>query len=161
MTVFSAALLEILSGQKITGTKLDNWHSVLAAITGPWNDYSGSLGWSSSGTPPTIGNGQIVATYIQVGKFVACKGRITMGSTTTFGTGTWQVNLPVTGTGQVIGAGLVFDASTTANKQPAVIFGSSATIANFAGIGGPVTPTVPVTWAVGDHLDWGLTYDAA
>lgn len=161
MSTFTATLLQILSGQKITGTKLDNWHSVLAAITDPWTDFSSSVGWSSSGTPPTIGNGTISAQYIQVGKLVAYKGRTTMGSTTTFGTGSWQVNLPVTGTGLQVGAALVFDASTTANKASAAIDGSGTTAVNLFAVGGPISATVPFTWTTSDKFEWCLIYEAA
>lgn len=134
--------------------------NALHGLSDAWTDFSASVGWSAS-TPPAIGNGTILAQYIQVGKLVIYKGRITMGSTTTFGSGSWTVNLPVTSVGLNIGAAMAFDASTTANKQSAAIEGTGATSCNLFGVGGPFSATLPFVWAISDRFDWCIVYEAA
>lgn len=49
-----------------------------------WSDYTPP--WTGT-TNPAIGNGTIVGRYIQSGKIVRGWFKITMGSTTTYGTG--------------------------------------------------------------------------
>lgn len=50
--------------------------------------------WSSSGTQPVIGDGTIVGLKREVGKTVFFRILITLGSTTTVGTGNYSVSLP-------------------------------------------------------------------
>lgn len=63
-------------------------------VQAAWTSYSPS--WTAATTNPTIGNGTIVGAYLQIGKTVHWRIKISPGSTTTFGTGTYFVSLPVT-----------------------------------------------------------------
>lgn len=128
-------------------------------LTGAWTSYTPS--WTASSNP-SIGNGTIEAKYIQVGRLVIYKGRIAMGSTTTFGSGTWLVSLPVNCTTTwEMGAASCMDNSASASNQPAVIRLSTASTANFYATGGNVTSTGPFTWAQSDQLRWTIVYEAA
>ena len=58
-----------------------------------WTTYNPS--WTASTANPAIGNGTITGRYKAIGKTVFVSVKITMGTSTTFGTGTWRVSLPV------------------------------------------------------------------
>lgn len=64
-----------------------------AAIGDAWTSYTPV--WSAATTPPAIGNGSIVGAYLQAGKLVLYRFKITSGTTTTYGSGNYQVTLPV------------------------------------------------------------------
>ena len=57
-----------------------------------WTPYTPD--WTSSGTDPAIGNGTLSASYRRIGTIGFCRGVIKMGTTTTYGTGSWEVSLP-------------------------------------------------------------------
>lgn len=147
----------IPAGHKLLAADFDAYEN----LTGAWTDYSGSLQWTAS-VNPAIGNGTIDAKYMQTGRLVIYRGRIIMGSTTTFGSGSWLVSLPVNCAVTVeIGAAVAQDNSTPANSQPAAIRLSTATTANFFATGGSVSATVPFAWATSDQLRWTIVYEAA
>lgn len=168
MTVWSSTLTALADGQEITGEVLGEYHDSLAAITDPWTDYSGSLAWTGAVTNPVIGNGTIAARYLQVGKFVLYTVSITMGSTTTYGSSTWFVSLPVTPIASAVGnttcpgSALLYDSSATAGRQSgtASIF-STTQVDFYIGSGGVVTSLAPFTWTTGDILGLTLQYEAA
>ena len=66
----------------------------LAALQAPWVDYAAA--WTASSSNPAIGNGTIDASYHRIGKTVDFLVKITMGSTTTYGSGGWRISLPFT-----------------------------------------------------------------
>ena len=62
---------------------------------GAWASYTPT--WSATGgTAPSLGNGTIGGVYAQIGNITYFNIILTMGSTTTFGTGDWTLSLPVT-----------------------------------------------------------------
>lgn len=56
--------------------------------------------WTAATTNPAIGNGSIVGGYKQFGDLVYVQVTITMGSTTTYGSGGYRVNAPITPSGK-------------------------------------------------------------
>lgn len=76
--------------------------------------------WSSSGSAPALGNGTIAGSYIQIGKTVKAQLKLTVGSTSTIGTGNYFFTLPVTSialsgsssTYNIIGTGTFIDNSS-------------------------------------------------
>ena len=168
MSAWAGTLSTLPVGHAPTAGELAAYHDALAAISDTWNDYSGSLSWTAAVTNPVLNNGTIVAKYIQVGKFVLYTGSITMGSTTTFGSSTWFVSLPVTpiasGTGNTTypGAALLYDSSATAGRisgTPSIF--TTTQVDFYIGSGGVVNNVTPFTWATGDILGWTLIYEAA
>lgn len=140
------------------------WYGILLAMSDAWSDYVPA--WTASGTAPALGNGTLTGRYAQVGKLVWCTGVLTVGSTTTFGTGTWSISLPVTafasGAGLYVGQSFLFDTSVTANRRSGNATVATSTTMNFYSAGGGVvTPTVPYTWASPDKLPWTIFYEAA
>jgi hypothetical protein len=155
---------DVLAGGTIEGADFNTLVAAMGGLVLPWSDFSGSaVGWTSAGTAPAIGNGSIVGAYLESGGLVAVRLRITMGSSTTFGSANaWQINRPVPALAAVgSGACTVFDASVTANKGPAVVSGSSTTVLTMFGVGGPFASTVPIPWASGDYFDLGFVYEGA
>lgn len=138
----------------------------LAATQTAWTSYTPT--WSGTTTNPVIGNGSITAAYKQVGKTVWYRGQIVFGSTTTFGSGTWELTWPVTPTslantnGGFIGPAYVLDNSSGATWS-AVILSSSTTklriaVTNAAATG-VLTNSAPTTWAVSDRFSWIIVYE--
>jgi hypothetical protein len=171
MTAYSGTVEAMTTGTPFSGRKAAEWRGALGALTDPWSDYSASVQWQGASANPVIGNGVITARYIQSGKFVLYTGSIVMGSTTTFGTSTWFISLPVTPIASAAsntgypGAAFFFDNSAAANRisgTMSIIDLSPTPRADFyIGSGGVVTSAAPFTWAQNDVLGWTLLYEAA
>ena len=129
---------------------------------GAWTTYVPA--WTSTGTAPAIGNGTITGASMTHGKTTFVRGQITMGSTTTFGTGTYSVSVPTAATAgsqaQTVGVTFYLD-SGTAQRGGMCIFGTSTTMQLITAAGGDVTNTVPHTWANTDRIYWSVTYEIA
>jgi hypothetical protein len=141
------------------------------AQPGVWTDFSGSFLWTGTGSNPAIGNGTIATKWAQFGKMVVYRGFVQAGSSTTFGTGNWEINYPVTpvttpgsSLGGLVGAAFVFDNSATATWAAAVISSTTSVarvLVTNAAAAGYLTPTNPMTWAVSDRFSWTFIYEAA
>jgi hypothetical protein len=146
--------------EDLLAADLQTLGNALTALTEQWEPYVPSL------TNITQGNGVLSASFIQVGKFVTYRFGFTFGSTSVF-TGTISFGVPVTPLdANWAGAAFLFDSSTAANRQPAILNGTTtSTQIHSAGIGGGgsgvVNATSPFTWAVGDVIKGSATYEAA
>lgn len=69
---------------------------LFAGTGSSWVWQSWATTWTGTGGNPTIGNGTLTSVYTQIGKTVHFRIFIVMGSTTTFGSGTWRFTPPVT-----------------------------------------------------------------
>lgn len=65
----------------------------LNLTTAAWNSYTPT--WTSSGTAPALGNGTLVGKYAVIGRTYVVSIKITMGPSTTYGTGNYSFALPV------------------------------------------------------------------
>ena len=130
--------------------------------------------WTPSWTNLTVGDGTVVAKYIQIGKTVFFDAAITFGSTTSVTGSGVRLSLPLTSvnyttafsrnlgdanfwdtSGSSIAAGFCSWVSTTLVE--AVIFNASSTyVVNTA-----VSSTAPFTWATGDVLSIHGFYEVA
>lgn len=127
-----------------------------------WSTYTPT--WTATTTNPVIGNGTIEGRYIRLGPTVICSGRILMGSSTTFGSGTYVISLPVTAAFATMYPGSAFlnDSGTATNRRPAVtVLNTTSDFTLYAPTGGVVNPTNPFTWAQSDVIMWSITYEAA
>jgi hypothetical protein len=138
--------------------------------------YPTAIGWQSY-TPTftnfTLGNGTLIAKYIQIGKFVSVKFEVTLGSTSSMGTAP-AISLPVTASssitsqGSALGFSLSGD-SGTASYYGAVTYGPNADnvyiwyfdIASAKLLRGTITATAPMTWVTADTLAAQFIYEAA
>ena len=121
--------------------------------------------WTSTGTQPALGNGQLSATYTRINKLVFVNMFLLVGSTTTFGTGNYRLSLPFScGTGlPTIGFGTLSDASAgyLAYHTSLIVSSTSTTFEiYFTQAITPFGPTVPITLAVNDQLRLSLILQA-
>jgi hypothetical protein len=145
-----------------TAGELEQITGALGALTGAWTPFTPV--WTGSSSNPAIGNGTLAGAYMQAGKLVHYVGRMFAGSTTTFGSGNYDMSLPVAGADADLGIGtcLLYDSSAAAARYGgAAVFDTTAMIRFYAGTGGIVTNLAPFTWANGDRLQWFITYEAA
>lgn len=128
-------------------------------IVTDWQSYTPS--WTASSVNPAIVNGSIVGSYRRVGDALDIRINLSMGSSTTYGTGTYRFSLPLgyttqsTINGNRSGMAHLRDDGTSANRDfagvtpiaDAIYFQLTAKDFN------SVSPTIPFTWANGDSMD--------
>jgi hypothetical protein len=122
-----------------------------------------------------IGNGTITGAYKVIGKTCFVRGRITMGSSTTYGSGDWSIGLPVAAINAYaiqIPASLLDGSGGTGwynalmNGAVALNTISSQILANlppsFGGsTAGGISSIFPFTWGSGDALYFNGSYEIA
>lgn len=122
---------------------------------------------TASTANPVIGNGVLRGEYSRNGSVIHVSVEYTVGSTDTFGTGTWRFSLPVTPPGQTgsptveLGQGYCRQAAGATFEfiQPVVIPGTAFAVLQRAGAGGPqVTNAAPFAWATGDIVRFTIDY---
>lgn len=129
-----------------------------------WKSYTPA--WTATTTNPVINNGSLVGRYVELGDIVLVRARIQAGSTTTFGSGTYSLSLPVAPNTTVELSGTAyFRDNSTAGRYPLICqrggTGSTTLFFQRTDNRATVTRTVPVTWAQSDTLDVHLFYGAA
>ena len=125
--------------------------------------------WTSTGTQPALGNGTLVGEWVRVQNLVMVTYNLTMGSTTTFGTGNYLFSLPTAASDdidpyQMQGFGVVTDVSLATNYNTYALynFGSPDNHLLYAPSANTfISNTVPFTWASGDVARWKLVYCGA
>lgn len=153
-----------VAGAPLTAAQLNtDVRDNLKAIGDAWTDYVPA--WTGTITNPVIGNGTIVGAYLEVGKLVFYSIVITIGSTTTVGSGTYILSLPVVTAmpgNTCMGAAHFFDSSAAnywahvAYRTPGVGADEIALSANNA----RWTNTLPVVPAAGDVISVQGSYEA-
>jgi len=125
----------------------------------PWTPFTST--WWSTGTQPALGNGTWSGSrYATSGKTVVFRLVLTVGSTSTFGTGAYLFNAPVTALAQggsypvIASIGGVFYTGVARFSTTAAfaVYLSSPAVA--------MTPTAPATLASGDTVTISGTYEA-
>lgn len=120
------------------------------------------LSWQSSGTQPALGNGTLTYDIDIIDGLCTITITLTMGSTTTFGTGDWYFTgytPALLAKGNAIGALFMTDTGTKYYTGLARIQNGGQNIALFTnnnsnGVG----PTIPFTWASADTLIATITF---
>lgn len=157
-------LAAFAAGDVPTATQLDTWHDGLDAMSAARTAYTPV--WASSGTAPVLNNGTITGRYTQFGKFVWFAALLTLGSTSTIGTGAYSLSLPVasvaSGLPQIVD-GLIQDSSagTTGHFPCAGVVGSGSSVVTFNNVNQAVGAAFPMTWASTDLLIASGIYEAA
>jgi hypothetical protein len=110
--------------------------------------------WTSSGTAPTLGNGTKTSDYEIQRNMCFIQFAIVMGSTTTYGTGTWLFVMPINRVGGSTRnlVGQITDASAGLIRQVMNTWNSVVNIALAPDSASNIGPTVPWTWAVSDTI---------
>ena len=118
--------------------------------------------WTGA-TNPVVGLGSLTGQYTVTGKLCTCMISITMGSNTTYGTGTWKLSLPIPMAGtsfSAVGQVYALDSNAGFVYTPVARIAAATGVLSMAINGAAdVTPTVPFTWAVGDQLDLEIAYN--
>jgi hypothetical protein len=142
------------SGQVLTAATLNTIGAV-------WETFTPA--WTSSGVAPAIGNGSISGNWARVNKTAFVNIFVVMGSTTTYGNGTYRFSLP-SGVGinsghTNAGNALMFDASAGYITYLGNCTRVSATTVDIAPTGSnSATNLLPITWANADQIRLMLTY---
>jgi hypothetical protein len=153
--------LDARLGPVVASPNVDERLDVLEAATGsaPWVAFT--PGWESDGTDPVLGNGTKVGRYRVDGKTMDVIIHVKMGSTTTYGTGSWYfvMNFPavtitnLTWIGQVFSNDAVGGSPPYKNEACIVDSGTSSYVLRCVNGGGSYySATVPQTWATNDYL---------
>jgi hypothetical protein len=148
-----------------TGAAMVKWlyfNAAWADVTvGAWTAYTPT--WTAATTNPVLGNGTLTGFYQRVGKTVHFWIKLSVGSTTTFGTGAYAFSLPpVANIDEQACAAVLRDSSVPTNYGMVGWVQSSTSILNVStSAGGLFSATVPVTLANSDRFSMSGTYEAA
>lgn len=132
-----------------------------SSLGNAWTSYTPA--WTAATANPAIVDGTIVGRYKLLGKWGICNGQITMGASTTYGTGAYRFGLPSgwtmlnTPAIAMRGAGGAYDLNTTTNYAGEMTYVTATTVTmRTHAAASPIAPTVPFTFAVGDVISWEL-----
>lgn len=120
-----------------------------------WHPYTPV--WDATTTSPSLGNGTVTGKYTRLADTVWFWARITMGSTTTYGSGIYNLTIPPpSNDGDTNGIPVAFqlrDSGSSAEYPAAGRIDSNDKIAAWGlSSGNRVGPTQPFTWATGDSF---------
>lgn len=133
-----------------------------------WFNYTPTI--TGSTTSPSLGNANFIARFSLIGKICSVNCHIVFGSTSSFGNGTWYLNLPITPEGSGSNNHRQYNnnmwayvaATSKTHFTNGVIIGNSAT----KGVAGYKYETLtqwghnqPGAWASGDEIGFGATYE--
>lgn len=133
---------DVLSASDMNTYVRDNGRAI-----GKLTSYTPS--WTASSTNPSIGNGFIQGRYIALEEWCWVSVQISVGSTTTLGSGTYSVSLPFAGSTLLGGT-----------EQNLIVALNNLGIARYYGIGiifsGATSFLVngPTAWSAGTQLVW-------
>lgn len=126
-----------------------------------WNKtYTPTL--SSGGTAPSLGNGTISGSYTRQGATVTIDGQLSIGSTTSLGTGGLSISLPFAVRNSAVFAGgtVYMNRGGTIYSGFLQIAGAGSTTASLLrDTTGSVTFNSPGVFAAGDFMRWSATYN--
>lgn len=131
---------------------------------GSWKSYTPT--WTGAGGNPAIGNGTMSGRYTRVGKTVIVSVNISMGSTTTYGSGAYSWSLPFAAANNGVryhGGAWALDTGTNyysgvTKCEPG---SAAAQCYNSAAAGNAWSSAIPFTFGDTDQLSFTLIYETA
>ena len=133
---------------------------------GDWTNFTPT--WTAATSNPVVGDGLIEGRYKMVGKTVHVWMMMTMGSTTTFGTGEYKLSLPVPARAiaSVVLDLVMYDNGTRhynslAHNDYTTSLSLDNTSVTLFWDTGVVTHSAPFTWTDGDWFIVSGTYEAS
>lgn len=170
MTSFVGTIPTIASGDTTTvPTNLATYRDALKGLSEAWTAFTPT--WTAATTNPVLGNGSFTGSaYSRVNKKIDFRIVLTMGSTTTYGTGIWIFTPPVLAvspnTNPIPFVANAYDTGTNFYHCWATFFtaGSLYCYCDPTAAGGAarsVTVTTPFTWGTGDQFIIAGSYEAA
>lgn len=148
--------------ESVTAAKLNaEIRDPLTAIQAAWDSYTPA--WTGATTNPVLNNGTLVGRHLRIGKIVHFRISITMGTTTTYGSGAWSLSLPVAPAAilDVVAAGIILDASSGLNIPITLHGATGSTFKASRYDGTQLAHNGPILWATGDAIRFAGTYEAA
>jgi hypothetical protein len=155
-----ASLPTVGAGAKLTASYLASIKANFDELGDAWTAYTPVV----TGTGWVAGNATLIGGWIEINNWVEGRFTITIGSTTTVGTGAYSITLPKTSAVTNINAGgglTVFDTSAPATRQRHMYINTSTTVAAQDDSGTFVSGTAPFALATGDTLKGKFSYQAA
>jgi hypothetical protein len=146
---------------------LANTSSYVTPYEGAWRSYS--VSWTTDGvTQPVIGSGSITGYYKQIGKTVFVRVKLNCGSTTTFGTGSFQFSLPVTASSpdgiqfacSILDNGVHWYQGTVNGTYSGFTYKSAVIVSTSSGWANAVNANTPFTWGDTDSLQFNGSYES-
>jgi|LakMenEpi03Aug12_release.lakeMendotaPanAssembly.Ray.scaffolds.fasta_scaffold768508_1 hypothetical protein len=142
------------SGQVLTAATLNT-------IGAAWETYTPA--WTSTGVAPVIGNGSVSGSWARINKTAFVNIFVVMGSTTTYGTGSYRFSVPsgvtINGNQTHVGTALLYDASAGYPGAFGMMTRVSASTFNISPSGSnETTNTAPFTWGNADQMRLMLIY---
>jgi hypothetical protein len=113
--------------------------------------------WSSSGTAPVLNNGTLAGIFSIAGKTMSILINQAMGSTTTYGTGTYKWSLPFAPGTILMGSAMCLDAGTAFHTGAVYGADASNVIVASENAANIWSQTIPHTWAATDYLKISMT----
>jgi hypothetical protein len=121
--------------------------------------------WGAATTPPVLGNGTLTGRVTRIGNRVRANITLTLGSTSTMGTGAWNFSLPAphagnavaTAVGSVVGRDTAGSLWRTGSCR--ILAGTNLIRVVSNGIAGEWASAVPHTWANGDAITLSIEYE--
>lgn len=121
--------------------------------------------WTAASGAPSLGNGTLVGRVHRVGKHVDARIALTMGSSTTYGTGVWSLSLPVAAaavSAEPMGQVGLLDSSSSTFRPGMAVYATTTTVTLWLmASNANADPSTPWTWAVGDQVVVKLRYQSA
>lgn len=147
------------AGATLTAAQLNILGGDLSVLGSAWtvDARASTVIWTANTSAPALGNGTLVSRYRLAGKTLDWEVLITMGSTTTFGTGQWKLVPPATPftTGGEYAVGAIFDTSS-GNRYAAYAIRNAGSfdlqVSLTAGALTSVDNSTPMAWGTGDKL---------
>ena len=170
MTTWTGTVPTFTAGDTTTvPTNLNTVRDALKALSEAWTAYTPT--WTGATTNPVLNNGSFSGSaYCRIGKLVHFRIVLTMGTTTTYGTGQWRLTLPtapLSTARQTFVADLIDTGingwngrASWDNAASALALHCEATSAAGAAYKAVATG-VPFSWGNGDQVCIVGTYEAA
>jgi hypothetical protein len=118
--------------------------------------------WTAAGAKTQLGNGALHSRWSRAGNRVAVQLDLTIGQTTSVGSGTWEFSLPAPDNPhapvQVCGVALAVNAAGTSVEVGAVRVQPGEQKVRIFSRAGPFGTRSPFAWAAGDTLRFGCEY---
>jgi hypothetical protein len=131
-----------------------------SATTGVYEEGTWTPVWTGNTTNPSLGNGTITGSYTRIGRLINATIRLTIGSTTTFGSGNYYFSLPkpVGGTGMAFFFGVRQGVGYYTLMGPVEVGLATTLLLANGGSGLSLNPTYPATWAATDVFTINVVY---
>ena len=130
----------------------------LTALQAAWTAYTPT--WTAVTTNPSLGNGTLTGSYHRIGKTIFFTISLTIGSTTTLGSGGWIFSLPVNAGGSASATPFNSQCRIPGNLIRHALLNSNSTVSLYH-VDGTIMTGTTIAWASGNIMSVSGIYEAA